>query len=207
MTLDTIMALLEPGYLPIETGVFPSATGELCVAAWTPFPGSTPEMFDWWFGWHINETNRYKLWHPQAHLFAQPRYDYTSVEGHTDRERYVGNTSWIDEYMGPNIINLALTFIDPGEIGIPYDLLEKSGYRTAVVGMGHDSSTGVFFNSLVHAVRRTPYGCELRSRFFFPAGSDGAIGKALIDHCSIEMRHLASFLPHLYASITTHGPV
>jgi hypothetical protein len=205
-TLDTITSLLEPGYFSVETGIFRSTTQELCVAVWTPFPGSSPEMFDWWFGWHINETNRYKLWHPQAHLFTQPRYDYSSVEDLTDRQRYVGNTSWVDEYIGPHLLTIALQFFDPGEFGLPYDLLEKHDYGTAIVAKGYDSATGTFVNSFVHAMRRTPYGCELRSRFFFPAGFDTAICRALIDHCSTEMTHLASFLPHLYASITGTGP-
>lgn len=206
MSLDTITGLLEPGYFPVETGIFRSATGEFCVAVWTPFPGSTPEMFDWWFGWHMTETNRYKLWHPQAHLFAQARYDYSSVAHFTDRERYVGNTSWVDEYIGPHLLGIALEFIDPGEIGLPYDLLDKHGYGTVVTAKGHDSATGAFINSFVHAMRRTPWGCELRSRFFFPAGFDRTICQALIDHCATEMSHLASFLPRLYASITGVGP-
>jgi len=49
-------------------------------------------MMDWWFGWHLARTERYKLWHPQAHFFAQPRLDLSDVPGLTDRERYIDNT-------------------------------------------------------------------------------------------------------------------
>jgi hypothetical protein len=57
-------------------------------------------MIGWWFGWHLATTERYKLWHPQAHSFSQPRYDLSTVRDLTDRQRYVGNTSWVDEYTG-----------------------------------------------------------------------------------------------------------
>ena len=57
-------------------------------------------MIDWWFGWHLARTERYKLRHPQAHFFAQPRLDLSDAPGLTDRERYIDNTSWVDEYIG-----------------------------------------------------------------------------------------------------------
>jgi hypothetical protein len=35
-----------------------------------PFVPSTLPI-DWWFGWHSDEPQRYKLWHPRAHVHAQ----------------------------------------------------------------------------------------------------------------------------------------
>jgi hypothetical protein len=31
-------------------------------------PGIGPEMIDWWFDWHPRRPERYRAWHPQAHL-------------------------------------------------------------------------------------------------------------------------------------------
>ncbi len=198
--------LLEPGYQPLETGIARTPDGGLSVNVWTALPGATPAMVDWWMGWHLSSTERYKLWHPQAHLFSQPRYDLSDVPGLTDRERYVGNTSWVDEYLGPFAARLAITFHDPAEIGLPYDALDESGHGTAVYGVTTDSDHGTELARLVHAVRRTPWGCEMRSRFLFGPGTPDLIGPPMLDHCATEMAHLATFLPRLYARVTGSGP-
>ncbi|MEM7286158.1 MAG: hypothetical protein AAF480_07390 [Actinomycetota bacterium] len=206
MNLDNIRDLLAPGHLPLETGVARCSNGELSVAIWTSWPGTTPEMVDWWFGWHIARTERYKLWHPQAHYFAQPRFDLSDVDDLTDRQRYLGNTSWVDEYLGPFPSRLAISFHDPADIGIPFDDLDAAGYGTAVCATTADSDDGVQRARLVHAVRRTAWGSEMRSRFIFPAGVPDLIGPVLIDHCWTEMTHLAGFLPHLHARVVGTSP-
>lgn len=63
--------LLDPGRLSIESGFTRLSTGEVYVAVNTPMPGASGEMIDWWFGWHSNESQRYKLWHPRAHMKAK----------------------------------------------------------------------------------------------------------------------------------------
>jgi len=199
LTTDRVADLLEPGYCPVETGIARAKDGSLCVAVWTPWPGTTPEMIDWWFGWHMARTDRYKLWHPQAHVFAQPRYDLSEVPGLTDRQRYVGNTSWVDEYIGPLLTRLAITFHDPAELGVGYDALDASGHGTAVCATVSDSDSGIELGRLVHAVRRTDYGSEMRSRFHFPAGTPELLGPPMLEHCATEMLNLAEFLPRLYA--------
>ncbi|MCU0270346.1 MAG: hypothetical protein MUF83_17110 [Acidimicrobiales bacterium] len=202
MGLDTVTDLLETGDLPLETGIARAPDGGFCVAVRTVFPGATPEMLDWWMGWHLARTERYKLWHPQAHLFSQARRDLSDEPGLTDRERYVDNTAWVDEYVGPIPTRLAITFHDPGRIGLPYDVLERSGHGTAICAVVADSDHGHELSRLVHAVRRHPWGSEMRSRFFFAPGTPELIAAPMLDHCWTEMTHLASFLPHLYVRVT-----
>ncbi|MCP3937894.1 MAG: hypothetical protein GY708_21305 [Actinomycetia bacterium] len=206
MNLDNISDLLEPGYLPLETGMARCANGELSVAIWTSWPGTAPEMVDWWFGWHMTNTERYKLWHPQAHYFAQPRYDLSDLPELSDRKRYIDNTSWVDEYIGPIPSRLAISFHDPADIGLDDNTLGAAGYGTAVCATTASSDDGRPRGRLIHAVRRTPWGSEMRSRFIFPPNTPELLGPALIDHCWTEMTHLATFLPHLYAAITATGP-
>ena len=79
------------------------------------------------------------------------------------------------------------------------------------------------FGLLIHLIRETDDGCEMRSRFWlgdieitwFPkkgvlnriAGSKviakrvvpTQLGKDMLVHCASEMNHLASFLPELYS--------
>jgi hypothetical protein len=206
MSLSNLTDLLEPGRHPVETGITRTPEGGLSVAVWTAWPGTTPEMLDWWFGWHMNRTERYKLWHPQAHLFAQPRYDLSEVEGLTHRQRYVGNTSWVDEFIGPIPTRLAITFHDAAEIALTSDALEASGYGTVIYAIVTDSDHGNELSRLVHAVRRTAWGCEMRSRFIFSEGTPDFVGAPMLDHCWTEMTHLATFLPRLYARINVSEP-
>jgi hypothetical protein len=204
--LSTMSDLLQPGYLPFETGVAHGPQSELCVAVLTDWPGTTPAMVDWWFGWHITASERYKLWHPQAHLFSQARFDRSSIEGLTDRQRYLGNTSWVDEYIGPFATQLAISFRDPAEIGFTSEAMDAAGIGTVVVAETTDRTYGHHLSHLVHVVRHTATGSEMRSRFVLPAGTPEFVGGALLDHCWTEMSHLATFLPDLHRAVTLGGP-
>ena len=203
MNLENLTDLLEPGYLPLETGFAICPNGELSIAIRTSWPSTTPEMIDWWFGWHMARTERYKLWHPQAHLFAQPRFDLSDVPGLTDRDRYIGNTSWVDEYIGPLPTRLANTNHDPSELGLHADALDDANYGTVVCAItgSSDDESGAQMGRRVHAVRHTGEGCEMRSRFILPTGTPDLLGPQLIDHCDTEMTHLAGFLPRLHAAV------
>ncbi len=69
--------LRPTGYSPIEFGYGQRPDGVLFVAALTTMPRNTAAMWDWWFGWHSNESARYKLWHPDAHEYAGSKTDTT----------------------------------------------------------------------------------------------------------------------------------
>jgi hypothetical protein len=218
-----INRLLEPGYLPLETGYTSLPDGTVHVATLTRFPQATGEMIDWWFGWHGVETERYRLWHPQAHLFAQMRYERTVSTGLTNRERFIGNTSYVDEYIGPSIFRLAITFQEPRDFGLDQDSFGDAGVSTAICARVGFSDKPVDSGYLVHLVRETTDGCEMRSRFWLGEPHLRALpernpidrilesrfvrklviperlGRDLMVHCAEEMNHLASFLPALYA--------
>ncbi|ROM53419.1 hypothetical protein BK648_07695 [Pseudomonas poae] len=201
MGMEELKDLLKPGYLPLETGYARCSDGKLSVAVLTPLPGGAAAMIDWWFGWHSSSTERYKLWHPQAHLFSQPRYILSDVPGLTDRERYVGNTLWVDEYIGPSVTPLAIEFQDPKSAGLSYEDLAASGHGTAAFAEVRNSSTDEHLAYLCHAIRKTDYGSEMRSRFVFRAGTPDDFGHNMLHHCATEMNHLASFLPRLYTKV------
>jgi hypothetical protein len=221
--------LLEPGYLSMETGHARSSDGMIRVAVLTEFPGATGEMIDWWFGWHGVETARYKLWHPQAHLFSQTRYQRASEVGLSDRAKYIGNTSYVDEYVGPLIHRLAIRFVEPREFGFSEDLFEQAGVSTAICAHVGFSNVPVDTGHLVHLIRETTNGCEMRSRFWLgdihlrplPGQSPldhvlslpflrrrlapDQLGAHLLVHCAEEMNHLAGFLPELFAQERSAG--
>src|SRR5262245_48294581 len=73
--LDGIRAMWLDGGEPYPDGVRRAADGKALITCTTELPEVTPAMVDWWFGWHLPYSERYKLWHPLAHLRAKVRED------------------------------------------------------------------------------------------------------------------------------------
>lgn len=202
---------------PREIGYGRTSAGEIWVACLTDMPRVSPEMWDWWFAWHSRESARYKLWHPEAHAFAALRDDRAGRGD--DRSQYRGNVSYVDEVIGGRLDQLAIGFRHPGAFGIDAGRIDG----TVIAGTVGTSLAPVNIGQVVHALRRTERGAEMRSRFYLnvagvrsfdldafscavargvalprSATFDVAFGAALLRHCGEEMNHLAQFLPELY---------
>ncbi|WP_232541927.1 DAPG hydrolase family protein [Nocardia bovistercoris] len=206
--------LAPDGYSVVETGYGQKTSGEVWVAVHTPMPGVSARMWEWWFGWHLVESARYKLWHPDAHMFAEIAVDQRDSAG------YVGKVSFVDEYIGARLQQLAIGFRDP----VAHGFTVPDG-QAVIFGRVGSSVAPVDLGWLAHQVRPVPGGCEMRSRFYL--GRYGAHGpdpvyaaraiqrgaaadprdllpgldlaRDLLLHCGQEMNHLAGFLPELYA--------
>lgn len=207
------------GYSSIETGYGQLADGVVFVAVHTVMPRVTAAMWDWWFGWHSTEAARYKLWHPDAHLYATLAEDRTGFDI-PDKAKYIGNTTFVDEYVGPKLQQLMIGFRDPVAHGfdVPVD-------QTVILGRVGSVIAPVDLGWLAHQVRPCDGGAEMRSRFYLNlrglhvpdlkqvacavrrgASVDPAdlvvgldLARDLMLHCGQEMNHLAGFLPELYA--------
>lgn len=203
----------------IENGFTLNADGSMCVAIRTDMPGTVPAMVDWWFGWHGISPERYKLWHPHAHVHAQWQGKVNKrLKG---RELYRGNTSIVDEYVGSDLGRYAIRFVWPEELGLTDASLNDDQQGTAVCARVGLADYPLDVGYLVHHVRRTAKGSEMRSRFWLGGPYAGARhnnvlaqaavhgarkllkpnaedARSLLVHCAQEMAHLASFLPALY---------
>lgn len=200
--------------MPTETGYTLEKDGSARIAVLTNMPNVEPQMWDWWFGWHGCSSSRYKLWHPKAHVSAAWK------DGKNDHS-YIGRTSLIEEYIGTNLEKASISFMHPQALGFTPAMLAdktKAVYICARVGY---TGLPLQFGYLVHQVRATEGGAEMRSRFWmggshvqigkeglltnFLSGIAGKIkaisaeqAKNLLLHCAEEMSHLAGFLPSLY---------
>jgi hypothetical protein len=202
----------------IENGFTLAADGAVTVAARTDLPGVTPAMIDWWFGWHSDSPERYKLWHPLAHVHAA--WLSPPPQGTSGRARYIGYTSIVDEYIGSGMLRMAIRFVGPASLGFTDPSLDDPEQATIVCARTGLGDLPVDVGYLAHYVRRTDRGSEMRSRFWFGgsymAGRNSALGttmaraarlfmrsteadaRALLVHCAEEMQHLGRFLPALY---------
>lgn len=158
---DAVRELPRPGYRKLETGWTRTDRGTYMVACRTDMPGVTAEMWDWWIGWHATDTARYKLWHPDAHAYSGVGEDRSGDRSLTYRQRYIGNVSYVDEYIGPDLQRLTVRFFDPQRLG--FEDTPGTTYICARVGL---SEVPVAAGWLVHQIRPTSQGTEMRSRFW-----------------------------------------
>ena len=208
------------GYWSVETGYTLAPDGSARVFVLTEMPGVTPAMWDWWFAWHGSHAQRYKLWHPRAHVHV------AWADGRSDLDHYVGRLSRVVEYVGPSRLNLTIRFVAPSSLGFDEPLLAARG-ETAICARGAIAGTPMETGWLVHHVRPVAGGSEMRSRFWLggenvrpralPGRLGTLVGRAasrlapipaaqaadLLVHCAQEMNHLAAILPELHAAFRT----
>lgn len=211
--------LLNTPHAPQE-GVWRDHEGKVLVVCNTDFPDVTPAMIDWWFGWHLPFSERYRLWHPTAHVAARVKEDRSALADH--RARYIGNESQVDEYIGKQLKHLAITFVPPALAG--FTTLEQQG-ATAICAVTSDRWLRAEGGRLCHLVLPNGSGCQMRSGFWL--GSirhnmnalhfllngiynsktlrqrivSDQFSLDLLQHCAEEMAHLAKILPGLYADM------
>jgi DAPG hydrolase PhiG domain len=216
LPLEKASFLMKKGYFEVENGYTIAADGSIRVAVLTSMPNVSPQMWDWWFGWHGNRANKYKLWHPKAHQSAEWQ------DGNQELEGYIGRVSMIEEYIGTRLEKANIQFISPTELG--FDAQELADKSRVVVICARVGYTHLPLNHgyLVHQIRATEGGAEMRSRFWiggphiqirYKGWLPNLLSKGLqkvhrvskkqaidlLTHCSEEMNHLAAFLPQLYA--------
>jgi hypothetical protein len=201
----------------VQNGFTVTSDGAMHVNIVTEMPDVTPVMIDWWFGWHSDSPERYRLWHPMAHVHAQ--WATSPPAGSTGRARYVGHTSEVDEYLGSAMIRGAIAFCRPEELGLVDAAVAGGVTATAVCARVGLVDIPVDIGYLAHHVAAVPGGSIMRSRFWLGGpnlaarsvllgatvpmarrlvGLSELDARAMLVHCSQEMTHLATFLPGLY---------
>jgi len=179
--------LLTPGYSTLETGYYRLSNGDLYAKVLTRMPGCKGKMVDWWFGF-MGDTSTYRIWHP-AHRYL--KWDEKWSPG-----QYVGATF---EDIGTNQkgekVAVKLKFLNPTELFNTLKFKSANIGCMAVTEVTHDA--GGPDDYMIHCVRDTAFGCEMRSRFWLAKAPD-EVGSDIIIHTLEEMGNLADFLPGLY---------
>ena len=89
MRLENTSDLLNPGYLPLETGYARLPNGQIQVACLTDMPECEGRMINWWFGWMAN-SEHYRLWHPEDHTWTEWEQGYPGPNDDPDDANYIG---------------------------------------------------------------------------------------------------------------------
>lgn len=224
-SVSGLNALLDGAYDDQECGYCVLDGPTLYVQSRVAFPGSTPEMFKWWFWWHAVDPRRYMLWFPHSHIeatvedpvrLADPALSY--------EERVYNNPNFVKEWMGPDYFESTIRFCDPTELGFDAEKYRKAGFEGSASGkLEFPGMPHVTNGMMVHIVRPVEGGMELISRYWvgshpdlrrFPGadqsapifaevGMDAAkmemVAYELSVHDMTEWNHLARILPKLYA--------
>lgn len=184
--------LLAPGYSPLESGYYQMPNGDWQVRVLIRMPYCKGKMVDWWFG-YIKDTATYKLWHQDHQLFE---WDDKWKPGH-----YIGATHRSREALGPEIADIKIKFYDPSEI---FDTSKfTAAHISAAVCASVVDDEGQPHGEMIHCVRDTDFGCEMRNRFFL-IGAPEPVAAGVLKHSLEEMGNLAQFLPYLYSRETAN---
>ncbi len=204
MKLSEADRLLEPGHLPLETGVSRLDDGQLLVSVLTPIRGAKGRMVDWWFG-YLENTEQYKWWHPKDHVWCE-------WQGERGTGRYVGGTHHVHEYIGGELHKLKSACREPSQV-LDVRRFEECGVSSVQYARVGPLEQDGWIGHLIHLCRDTDYGTEMRSRFWLgdvepvpeplppetvAALTPESLGRGLLRHCSEEMTYLGGFLPELY---------
>lgn len=219
MPLDPVKAhrapdlnkLFDEGYMYGEIGYTQFEDGTTMLANHVLMPGVEPEMFDWWFAWHGLEPLRYKIWcHDEHHQAITRNHEKARDTSLSMKERYWDTVHDVKEAMSPDgpVLDIMMHFRNPADIG--FDKEKLKSFKGTIVCSGNEHAPVI----MVHFVRPTAGGSELRTRFWFgwcvrdgkPSKliPDGVkmptdIVKALLLHNIKEFTNLAAILPKVYA--------
>lgn len=210
--------LMEPGYLPVETGYCLMPDGSGFAATRVFMPGVTTEMIDWWFNWHPLVGLRYAIWCPVAHqsisaLTPEAHLDESGVDLH---DRNIGKVHFpVEGFNLKGAQKLAIAFKSARQMGLDETLLKKNSMSTFAAATVTHVWPPMPINIIFHAIREVEGGIEYRSRYWltYTMNSKGKIVRSGYPlprplvlamtrnnciHSLMEYNHLASILPSLY---------
>ncbi len=224
---ERISDLLEPGYLPCETGwcILPNGAGYAAVNV--RMPDVTVEMVNWWFAWHGLEDLRYKLWYPPAHLgISIDEKDRAKVLDPSTpmTERFQGLCHHVLEDVGAGVQEIDICFLRPEDMGFDLSRFARPNVGTVVGANGFAYAAGAPPDAppepaiMCHFIREIEGGIEFRTRFWLGCTiKDGVpvcvlppgvripemVPFGIAQHDVHEYSNLRAFLPSIYAEQAT----
>ena len=192
----------------LQTGFTQDKNGNLFVSMYCPMENVTSEMIDWWFWWHPQDNDRYRLWFPGEHFSIRTDKKNADYFGAKEQPQFRPNTQYPTEKIGSMRMPLRIDFLTPQEFGLDEALMKEQNVATVVCG--HVGALGglVYHTEMMHVWFNQDNGLFMISRFWIGnllknpllrkaiLTEDTARGMA--QHCCVEYRNLARKLPELY---------
>jgi len=189
MLIENINDLLEPGYLPIETGYNWGPDGQINVAVLSQMSGCKAEWVERWISHNLQDTPSYKKWNSQDHIYYEGDRNWKPG-------RYIGTTHYTEVRVNDETKKSLVRYLDPAAI---FDLikLQKVGFSKIICVEGsHLDGTSDGF--AIHLMRDTAEGCEMRTRYIICNGTSKA-AQLRIEQTLYSMSKLSELLRNIYS--------
>lgn len=200
--------ILEDETLQQEVGFSKMPDGTYLVSMTSPMPDVTADMIRWWFWWHPQADERYKVWFPGEHLgigYSKKQKEYFSKSSCPE---FQNNTHYPLERIGKAVLPLRIDFVKPSEFGFSEDIMKNNSIPLIVCGHVGVFKGLVMHTEMAHIFKQTDKGLILISRFWLGKTMKSKLLKKLIikddmalsmaRHCCVEYRNLNEILPQLY---------
>ncbi len=182
--------------------------GSYLVSMTCPMPGITVEMIEWWFWWHPQADQRYRVWFPGQHYgisFSRKDRDYFAQSSYPGFQK---NTQYPTERIGKFKMPLRIDFVSPEEFGFSQDIMRENNIPLIVCGHVGALKGMIWHTEMAHIFRESSQGLLLVSRFWIGQSLKNPLLRKLIlndetardmaEHCCIEYRNLCEILSELY---------
>ncbi len=143
--------------------------------------GVSPEMLDWWWD-NINDTKRYKLWHPKSHKYF--RWEVST-------DQHIGKIQVVFENIGRVTTKLRIRWEDPSQNPI------KTKYKHVLAASILDENN-LPISWITHEYKSMNEGTKMISTFRLPKKTPKWFIENLRKHNIEEMAEFPKFLPKLY---------
>jgi transposase-like protein len=156
MLLEEANWLLEPGYTSMETGFCRLPNGQMYIAVLTRMPGCKGKWVNWLFDSDQPDSTVYKE-------FNKDNLSLGSAKERKLRE-HVKNIFYNQPLTEGKLLKYRVIREDPSQIFDTSKLIEAG--VTSVFYAKSYMPDGTPEGQIVHIIKDTSYGCEMRSRFW-----------------------------------------
>jgi len=178
MLFEDVNQLLNPDYLPMETGFCRLPNGQMYVAVLTRMPGCKGKWVDWWF-----KTR-----------FTDNALDKSSVRCDLkikSNSYSISTKNQLKFSLFERLNNSNFVFEDPNTY-FDTSMFKAANISTVICGK-LIMPDGIASERVIYLVRDTNDGCEMRSRFWlYNANEENAL--KVMQYCLSEMNVLADIL-------------
>ncbi len=207
ITFDQKNVILSDVDLQTEIGYVKMDDGTYFVSMICPMPEITTEMIKWWFWWHPQADERYKVWFPGEHRgigYSKKQKEYFNQKTCPE---FQPNTQYPLERIGKATLPLRIDFVTPEEFGFSKEIMEENNIPLIVCGHVGAFKGLVMHTEMAHIFRQTEDGLFMISRFWLGKTMNPLLrkiiindnmAKAMAEHCCVEYRNLLEILPILY---------
>ncbi len=191
-----------------EVGYAKTDDGTYIVSMVCPMKGITTEMIEWWFWWHAQDSLRYRVWYPDAHVSIGYHKKNKAYFEQPIMPPFEPNTHYPVERIGGMRMPLRIDFVAPEDFGFSRPLMNENDIPLIVCGHVSAFNGLIKHTEMAHVFKQTDEGLFMISRFWLGKTMRDPVFRKLIitdkmargmaEHCCVEYRNLCEILPVLY---------